>query len=241
MNETDSVSTTSSIKIRKQLNSTSNHLANDQAENQSEAIDNIEFENDPHLPTEIPPTTDEPKGNSQNDSQIQSSTLSQDWWQATCQIACISCNVQVLTKETSNETTCGECGEEQYMVRPCCDKQDSSQRFSVKMYERYTECCVYKSDMMRLSRCNLFQPIQQLDNNLFECLKCAKYSTVCVCQNINKLPPKTMNFKCTNSNCSHFTVHCNCGRITYQESKSLYQCPCRYEFEYDINLGVKTN
>ena len=241
LNETDSVATTSSIKIRKQLNSTSNHLETDQVENQSKAVGNIEFANDQHLPTEIQPTTDKPKKNNQNDSQIQQSTLSQDWWRATCQIACIWCNAQVLTEETSTETTCDECGEEKYVVSPCCDKQDSNQRFSVKMNERYTECCVCKSDMMRLSCCNLFQPIQQLDNNLFECLKCAKYSIVCVCQNVNKLPPKTMNFKCTNSNCSHFTVHCNCGRITYQELKSPYQCPCGYEFEHDINLGVKTN
>ena len=127
------------------------------------------------------------------------------------------------------------------MVRPCCDKQDSNQRFSVKMNERYTECCVCKSDIMRIPCCNLFQPIQQLDNNLFECLKCAKYSIVRVCQNVNKLHLKTMNFECTNFNCSHFTVHCNCGRITDRELKSPYQCSCGYEFEYDTNLGVKTN
>ena len=48
LNETDSVSTTSSIKIRKQLNSTSNHLETDQVENQSEAIGNFEFANDLH-------------------------------------------------------------------------------------------------------------------------------------------------------------------------------------------------
>ena len=156
MNETDSVSTTSSIKIRKQLSSTSNHHETKQVENQSEAIDNIGFDNDLHLPTEIPPTTDEPKENNQSDSQSQSSTLSRDWWRATCQIACISCNAQVLTEETSAETTRGDCGEEQYVVRPCCDKLDSNQRFSVKMNERHTECCVCKSDMMRLSCCNLF-------------------------------------------------------------------------------------
>ena len=48
LNETDPVSTTSSIKIRKQLDNTSNHLETDQVENQSEAIDNIEFDNDLH-------------------------------------------------------------------------------------------------------------------------------------------------------------------------------------------------
>ena len=61
LNETDSVSTTSSIKIRKQLNSTSNHFETDQVENQSEAIGNIEFANDLHLPAEIQPATDKPK------------------------------------------------------------------------------------------------------------------------------------------------------------------------------------
>ena len=186
---TDSVSTTSSIKIRKQLNNTSHHLETDQVENQSKRINNIEFDNDLHLPSKIPPTTKhEPKENNQNDCQIQSSTLSQDWWQASCQIACISCNAQVLTEETSAETTCDDWGEEQYVVSPFCDK-DSNQRFSIKMNERYTKCCVCKSDMMPLPCCNLFQPIQQLDNNLFEFLKCAKYSIICVCQNVNMLPP----------------------------------------------------
>ena len=61
LNETDSVSTTSSIKIHKQLNSNSNHLETDQVENQSETIGNIELDNDLHLPTEIQPTTDKPK------------------------------------------------------------------------------------------------------------------------------------------------------------------------------------
>ena len=211
-------------------------------ENRSEPIDNIEFNNDLHLPTEIPPTTEyERKGNNQTDSQIQSPTLSQDWWQALCQIAGISCFTQVLTVETSVETTCGECGEEQNVVGPCCAKQDLKQHFFVKVNKCYTECCVCKSDMMQIPFCDLFQPIQQLDNNLFKCLKCAKYSIVCECQNVNKLPPKTTNLECTTFNCSYFTVHCDCGRITYQELKSPCQCPCRFEFEYDINLEVRTN
>ena len=54
---------------------------------------------------------------------------------------------QVLTEETSVATTCKKCREEQYMVRPYCDKQDSNQRFSIKMDKRYKECCVCKSDM----------------------------------------------------------------------------------------------
>ena len=110
--KTNSISTTSSIKIPKQLNNTSSHLETDQVENQSEVIDNIEFDNDLYLLTEIPPTTqNEPNGNNQNDSQIQSPTLSQDWWPASCQIACISCNTQVLTEEASVAATCDECGE----------------------------------------------------------------------------------------------------------------------------------
>ena len=203
----------------KKFNLQSN-LETDLVEIQSEAINNIEFNNDLHLLAEIPPTTEhEPKGKNQNDSQIQSLTLSHDWWKVSCQIACISCNAQVLTEETWVET-CDECGEEQFVVRPCGDKQDSNQRFAVKMNEHYTECCVCKSDMTRISCCNLFQPIQQLNNNLFEYIKSAKYTIACVSQDVNKLLPKTMNFKCTNFNCSHFTLHCNCDRITSQELKN---------------------
>ena len=189
-----------------------NQFQTDYVENQSEAINSFEFDNHLHLPAEIPPTTEhKTKGNNQSDSQIQSPTLSQDCWQALSQIACISCTAQVLTKETSVATTCNECCEEQFVIRPCCYKQDSNQRFSIKIDECYTESCVCKSHMMRISRCNLFQPIQQLDSNLFQFLKCAKYSIVCVCQNVNKLPSKAINFKCTNFNCSHFTVHCGCS------------------------------
>ena len=163
LNKTDSVSATSLIKIRKQLNNTCNHLKTDQIENQSKAIDNIEFDKCLHFSTEIPPTTEyEPKGNNQNDSQIQSPTLSQDWWQASCQIGCISCKVQVLTEETSIETTCYECSQEQYVVRTGSHKQDSDQCSFVEMNKRYTECCVCKSDIMRIPCCNLFQPIQLL-------------------------------------------------------------------------------
>ena len=97
-----------------------------------------------------------------------------DWWQVSCPIICISCIIQVRTEETSAKTTCDECGGEQYVVRPSCDKEDPNQRFSVKMDGRYTECCDCKSVMIRISCCILFQSIQQLDNNLFECLKCKK-------------------------------------------------------------------
>ena len=88
-------------------------------ENRSEAIDTTEFDNNLHLPTEILSTTEhKPKGNNQNDSQIQLPTLSKYRWQASCQIACILCNAQFLTEKTSVKTTCDECGEEKYVVRP---------------------------------------------------------------------------------------------------------------------------
>ena len=57
LDKTDSVSTTTSIKTRKQLNNTSNQLETDLVENQSEAIDNIQFNNDLHLHAEISPAT----------------------------------------------------------------------------------------------------------------------------------------------------------------------------------------
>ena len=148
-----------------------------------------------------------------------------------------------MSKEISVETLCDKYGEEQYVVRLCFDKQDSNQLFFVEMDERYTECCVFKSNMMQIPYCSVFQPIQHLDNDLFECLKCAKYFIVCACQNVNKFPPKTMNLKCTtcNFNCLHFTILCDSGRTINQQLISHYQCPCRYEFECDTNLGIKIN
>ena len=155
-------------------------------------------------------------------------------------MACIACNAPILTEETSFKITCDKCGEKQYVVGSCCAKQNSNQRFSAKMNECYTECCVCKSDMMRIPCGDLFQPVQQLNNNLFECSKCAKYSIVSVSQNVNKLPLKPMNFKCTNFYCLHFTAHCDCSTITYQELKSPFVgCLCGYAFEYDTNFRVK--
>ena len=68
-------------KLKYENNNASSHLQTDQEENQSKGNNDVEFDNDLHLPTEILPTTEhEPKENNQKCSQIQSSTLSKDWW-----------------------------------------------------------------------------------------------------------------------------------------------------------------
>jgi len=57
------------------------------------------------------------------------------------------------------------------------------------------------------------------------------------------LPPKYMKWKCLNFKLDQHIVHCDCGRITltYQDMKSSspYLCPCSFEFEYDVEIGVK--
>ena len=40
--------------------------------------------------------------------------------------------------------------------------------------------------------------------------------------------------------CGQFTVHCDCGRLTYQDPKSKYNCICGNEFEYDNETGIAT-
>ena len=48
-----------------------------------------------------------------------------------------------------------------------------------------------------------------------------------------------MDFKYINFNCLQFTVHCDCGRMTYQELESLYRCSCGYEVNMIQTLELK--
>ena len=86
--------------------------------------------------------------------------------------------------------------------------------------------------------CEKFQPKMKLDNNIFECVQCSKYAISCVCNAINNLPTKAISWKCKNFECPAFIVHCNCGRVTFQDLKSLYRCLCSYEYEYDVEMGI---
>ena len=94
--------------------------------------------------------------------------------------------------------------------------------------------------MMRMPCCEKFQPKVKLDNNIFECVKCSKYAISCVCNAINNLPTKAISWKCKNFECPAFIVHCNCGRVTFQDLKSSYRCLCGYEYEYDVEMGINT-
>jgi len=145
------------------------------------------------------------------------------------QVVCIACQSENPVSESSLKFTCYECGQDQAIAVPCCVKATSTERFAVNLNELHTSCSLCHSDMTKL------------ENNIYDCVKCSKYSILCVCKVINKLPPKPMSRKCSNFQCCHFTVHCDCGRITYQDLKSSdpYKCPCGYEFEYDIEIGVK--
>ena len=40
--------------------------------------------------------------------------------------------------------------------------------------------------------------------------------------------------------CPAFIVHCNCGRVTFQDLKSPFRCLCGYEYKYDIEMGINT-
>ena len=46
--------------------------------------------------------------------------------------------------------------------------------------------------------------------------------------------------KCKNFECTAFIIHCDCGKVTFQDAKSSYCSPCRYEYEYNVEMGIKT-
>ena len=160
---------------------------------------------------------DENLSNTMLQSQDQNS---QDWWQI-CQYS-------------------KECDEEQYVVQPCCSDKCSVERFAVRYRDNYVDCALRKSEMMRMPCCEKFQPKVKLDNNIFECVKCSKYAISCVCNAINNLPTKAISWKCKNFEFPAFIVHCNCGRVTFQDLKSPYRCHCGFEYEYDVEMGINT-
>ena len=168
-------------------------------------------------------------------SQIESS---QNWWQMTIQFPCITCQTEMWVDEKTVKTTCKECGEEQYVARPCCSEPTSNKRFPVNINEQHTVCSDCNSDMVRLPCCKQFRPSLKLGNNTYGCVNCSKYSVACTCTNINCLPPKGSSWKCKNFTRGQFTVRCDCGRLTYQDLKSKYNGICGYEFEYDIETGI---
>ena len=145
-----------------------------------------------------------------------------------------------LVDEKTAKTTCKECGEEHYVTRRCCSEPTSNKRFPVNIYKQHTVCSDCSSDMVRLPCCRQLRPSLKLDNSIYDCVNCSKYSVECTCTNINCLLPKGSSWKCKNFTCGQVTVHCGGGRLTYQDLKSKYNCICGYEFEYDIETGIAT-
>ena len=164
----------------------------------------------------------------------------QNWWQMSSQVLCLTCTSENVVADTATKFVCKNCDEKQYVARLCCIDSSSNERFAVKYLERYAKFISCHSEMIRLPCCEQFLPKMQLDNNIFDCVQCSRYSISCVCKNVSWLPPKTMSWKCKNFMGSQFTVHCNCGRVTFQNLKSPYHCPCGYEYEYDVETGVRT-
>ena len=121
----------------------------------------------------------------------------QNWWHVSCQLSCYNCKADIMVADSAKQVTC-VCGEDQYVARPCCVDADSTHRFAVKLRELYTDCCICKSEMVRLPCCQNFQPKMQLSDNILDCVECSKYSIVCVCKNVNILPPKATSWKCGN-------------------------------------------
>ena len=124
----------------------------------------------------------------------------EDWWDMACQISCLSCHSKNDAKVSDNKLTCRECEEQQYVAKPCCSDITSRERFSVKFNERYAECSICHSEMIRLPCCNHFQPKMQVSENIWNCVQCSKYSVTCSCKQVSLLPSKSMRWKCDNFN-----------------------------------------
>ena len=111
----------------------------------------------------------------------------QDWWKISCQTYCYICKTENAIDESTNKYECAECGEEQYIAQPCCADPCAKELFSVSVSENFVSCPICKSSMVRRPCCDKFQPSLQLDNNVYDCVECSKYTIKCVCQHINPL------------------------------------------------------
>ena len=75
-------------------------------------------------------------------------------------------SLKKLSRIFDNKLTFKECKEQQYVVKPCCSDITSRERFSVEFNERYADCSVCHSEMIRLSCCDQFQPKIQVSENI---------------------------------------------------------------------------
>ena len=128
-----------------------------------------------------------------------------NWWQMACQFQCFSCKAAICTDEKEFKITCEDCGEEQFVVKPCCSDPSTNKRFSVKLNEQYISCPDCNSDMVRLPCCGQFQPDMRIEHNIFDCVDCSKYSVACTCSNINCLSSKSMSWRCKKKLIVHST------------------------------------
>ena len=163
----------------------------------------------------------------------------EDRWDMACEISCLSCHSKNDAKVSDNKLTCRECEEQQYVAKPCCSDITSRERFSLKFNERYADCSICHSEMIRLPCCDQFQPKMQVSENIWDCVQCSKYSVTCSCKQVSLLPSKSMRWKCDNFNCANFIVNCDCSRVIIHDLKSSYRCPCGFEYENDVTIGVK--
>ena len=152
------------------------------------------------------------------------------WWQMACQFSCLVCKTALCADEKEFKTICKERDEEQFVVKLCCSDTSTNKRFPGKINEQYISCPDCNSDMVRLPYCGQFQPDMRIEHNIFDCVNCSKYLVACTCSAINRLPPKSMSWRGKKFNCGQNTIHCNCGRITYQDLKSKCNCPCGFDF-----------
>ena len=59
-----------------------------------------------------------------------------NWWQMACQFKCFSREAAIYTDEKECKITCNDCGEEHFVVKPCCSDPSANKRFSVKLKEQ---------------------------------------------------------------------------------------------------------
>ena len=93
----------------------------------------------------------------------------EDWWGMAWQISCFSFHSKNVAKISDNKLTCRKCEEQQRVAKPCCSDITRGERFSVKFNERYVDCSVCHSEMIRLPCCDQFQAKMQVSENIWDC------------------------------------------------------------------------
>ncbi|XP_078495352.1 uncharacterized protein LOC144750183 [Ciona intestinalis] len=152
-------------------------------------------------------------------------------------VNCPKCNIEGLTTEQTESYFCWSCSNEFLISKVCC----GSDLFLTSFDSESTACPVCKETMLLMPCCKTVQPEYRLEDGAYECANCQRHFTHCKCNQFNVFLGKPLSKACTNAKCKCRLIHCDCGKryIKEIEPQEPFKCSCGFEYEHDVNIGVR--